>query len=419
MKPPTPVISARGARVSSERVMSFVAGEVGRDHHLAELLQRRLRLPAELGARLVRAADQQIDFGGTIETRTHAHERAAVRNVDAGFALAAARPFELKAGRREGHRHEVAHGFGAARREHVGVGFVGLQHAPHAFDVFGGVTPVALGVEIAEFEHALFAELDLRDGVRDLARHEFAAAQRRFVIEENAAGREDVIGLAVIHGRPVREQLGDAIRAARIEGRILALRHGLNLAEHFGRRRLVVARARIHHANRFEQIERADAGDFGGRDRLIERHAHEALRREIVDLARLRAFEQTHGRARIGEIVLDEFERRMIGDAEFVHAPEIDRTGAPVSADHLIALVEQQFGQIRAVLAGYAGDDRFASFVHVCTFEVANVETETAFQDCELDVLTPRTVALAPTGVERRDGPRVRRFSNRNQLALA
>ena len=84
-------------------------------------------------------------------------------------------------------RDEVAHGLGAVGRQHEGVGLVGLQHAPHAFDVFLGVAPVALGVEIAELEHVELAELDLGAPIGDLARDELAAAQRRLVVEQDAA----------------------------------------------------------------------------------------------------------------------------------------------------------------------------------------------------------------------------------------
>ncbi len=104
----------------------------------------------------------------------------------------------------------------------------------------------------------------------------------------------------------MREQLRHAIRTARIEGRVLALRHRLHEPEHFRRRRPVITHLRIEDADAFEQIQRADAGHLGGRHRLIERDAHEALRREVIQFVGLRAFEQTQRRAEIGQIVLDE-----------------------------------------------------------------------------------------------------------------
>ena len=45
--------------------------------------------------------------------------------------------------------------------------------------------------------------------------------------------------LAIVDGDPVGIQLGDAVRAARIERRRLVLQRGLHLTEHLARRRLV------------------------------------------------------------------------------------------------------------------------------------------------------------------------------------
>ncbi len=162
----------------------------------------------------------------------------------------------------------------------------------------------------------------------------------------------------------MREQLGDAIRAAGIEGRFFTLRHRLHLAEHFRGRSLVVTGVRAQNADAFEQIQRANTGHFRRGDGLVERHADKALCREVIQLVGLNAVEQTQGRTEVGQIVFDEAQIRIPGNAKFVHAPEVDGTGAPIRAGHLIALVEQQFRQIRAVLAGHAGDNRFALDAH-------------------------------------------------------
>src|SRR3546814_13685656 len=42
-----------------------------------------------------------------------------------------------------------------ARRKHIVVGRVLLQHPPHALDIFARMAPVALGVEISEIELVL------------------------------------------------------------------------------------------------------------------------------------------------------------------------------------------------------------------------------------------------------------------------
>ena len=68
-----------------------------------------------------------------------------------------------------------------------------LQHQPHRFDVFFGVTPVALRVEVAEVKLVLQPRLDARHGARDLARDKSFAAPRAFVIEKNSAAGKKVV----------------------------------------------------------------------------------------------------------------------------------------------------------------------------------------------------------------------------------
>ena len=93
-----------------------------------------------------------------------------------------------------------------------------LEHHVHRADVVAGVAPVAFGVEVAEQELVLLAELDARGRLRDLARHELRPAARRLVVEEDAAAGEDAVALAVVDGDVVPVHLRDAVRAARPEG---------------------------------------------------------------------------------------------------------------------------------------------------------------------------------------------------------
>ena len=67
----------------------------------------------------------------------------------------------------------------------------------------------------------------------DLAGDEFEAAAGRLVVVEDAAAGEEVVGLAVVAGEVESGDLGDAVRRAGIERRILGLGCLTNLAEHF------------------------------------------------------------------------------------------------------------------------------------------------------------------------------------------
>ena len=76
----------------------------------------------------------------------------------------------------EGHLHQFADAVDLAGGDHVVVGLVLLEHQPHRLDVVRRVSPVALGVEVAERELVLEAELDAGRRVRDLARDELEPA---------------------------------------------------------------------------------------------------------------------------------------------------------------------------------------------------------------------------------------------------
>ena len=123
----------------------------------------------------------------------------------------------------------------------VVVGIVLLEHEPHHVDVLLGVAPVAAGVEVAEVEGLLQAELDPRGRPGDLARDEGLAAAGRLVVEEDAVAGMEVVALAVVDGQPVGVDLRAPVGRTRPERRALGLRHLLHLAEHLRGRGLVVA----------------------------------------------------------------------------------------------------------------------------------------------------------------------------------
>src|SRR5437870_361350 len=84
---------------------------------------------------------------------------------------------------------------------------------------FAGMAPVALGFEIAEKDRFLKPGLDARHAARDLARHKSLAADRAFMVEQDAVGGEHAVGLAVVHRDPVAVEFCHRIGRARIERR--------------------------------------------------------------------------------------------------------------------------------------------------------------------------------------------------------
>ena len=102
-----------------------------------------------------------------------------------------------------------------------------------ASDIVAGESPIALGIEVADFQRCLQAELDARHGVADLAGDKLQTAARRLVVEKNARARKQSVALAVIDREPVAVQLGYSVRTARIKLRLLVLNRLADHAEHF------------------------------------------------------------------------------------------------------------------------------------------------------------------------------------------
>ena len=199
----------------------------------------------------------------------------------------------------------------------------------------------------------------------DLARDEGLAADRAFVVEQDAVGGEHAVGLAVVHRDPVAVELGDAVGRARIERRGLLLRDFLDQAVQFRGRRLIEPRLLLHaeNADRFQQPQHADRVGIGGIFRALEADADMALGGEIVDLGRPDLLHQPDQVGRIRHVAVMQQERHVAGVRiliEMIDAGGVERGRPPLDAVHGVAEAEQIFGEIGAVLPGNAGDQRNA-----------------------------------------------------------
>src|SRR5262245_64954311 len=102
------------------------------------------------------------------------------------------------------------------------------------------------------------------------------------MVEQNARAAIHAVALAVVHGNPVTINLGDAVRAARVEGRGLALRRLLHLAEHLRTGRLVETDAPgIDQPDGFEHPRHAHGRELAGQYRLLPAYRHETHRRQV------------------------------------------------------------------------------------------------------------------------------------------
>lgn len=202
----------------------------------------------------------------------------------------------------------------------------------------------------------------MRGGARHLARDKGFAAPRALVIEHDAVADEYPVGLAIIDRMPMRRDLADRVRAARVERRSFVLGCGC-VAEHLGRSRLIIphglAAIRDMIADSLEQAERAEHDDVRGVLRDLEGHFHVALRGEIIDFMRPDLLDDPTQRAPVREIAIVKRQLRP-GDVrvvvEMIDALGIEQDRPTQHAMHRVSFFKQQLGQIRSVLPRDAGD---------------------------------------------------------------
>ena len=215
-----------------------------------------------------------------------------------------------QAGGLERDAHELAHAVRSSGRDDVVVGLRLLQHQPHRAHVVAREAPVAMRVEVSEPQLFSEAELDARNAVGDLARHELLPSTGRLVVEPDSAARVQSVRLAIVHGDPMAVDLRDAVGAARIERRLFGLRRLDGVAEHLRTRRLIEANRGIDLADRFEHARHAQRGELAGEHRLPPRRRNERLRGEIVDLVGRNVGHDRGNRTLIEQVARDEFRRR-------------------------------------------------------------------------------------------------------------
>ena len=223
------------------------------------------------------------------------------------------------------------------------------------------MAPVAQRAHVAEVQAILQTQRNAGDGARDLAGHEGFAAQRAFVVEQDAVAGVHAIGLAVVHRDPVGVHLGHGIRAARVERRGFLLRDFLHQAIQLGGAGLVEAGLlfQAQDADGFQDAQGADAVGVGGVFRRLEGHGHVAHGGQVVDLVGLHLLDDAHQAGGIGQVAVVERELAVVDVrvlVQVVDAVGVEQAAAALDAVDLVALLQEQFCQIRAVLARHARD---------------------------------------------------------------
>ena len=181
------------------------------------------------------------------------------------------------------------------------------------------------------------------------------------MIKHDAVAGAETVALAIVHGCPIRKNLGYTVGAARPERRLLILRHLLRFTEHFAAGCLKKTGTQSRFADRFQDPDRADAGNVGSVFRNIEAHAHVALCAEMINLVRLQFVKKLHQIDRIAEVAVMKKHSDVVNvriGVEMIDARGVERAGATNDPVDFVAFLQQQIGQITSVLAGDAGDQR-------------------------------------------------------------
>jgi hypothetical protein len=172
------------------------------------------------------------------------------------------------------------------------------------------MSPVTLGIDVAEVQAALLAERDVRHSPGDLACDERASTPRALVVEQDAVARIHPVRLAVVDHDPVRIQLRHAVRAAGVERRRLRLGRLDDLAVELGGRGLVEADVLLEPAgpDGVQQTEGAEAVDVAGVFGHLEGDLDVRLGAEVVDLGGLDVGDDVDQVGRVGEIAIVKLE---------------------------------------------------------------------------------------------------------------
>ncbi len=201
----------------------------------------------------------------------------------------------------------------------------------------------------------------MRARAGDLARDEGLAAARRFVVEKDAVTGVETVGFAVVNRNPVRIELGHAIGTARIEGRGFLLRDFLHEAVEFGGGSLIETGLfpETEDTDRFEDAQRAQGVGIGSVFGFFEADGDVALGGEVINLVGLDFLNDADEVGGIRQVPVMQAETAVIDVRIFVDM--IDAVGVEArrpafDAVHLVTLVEQEFGEVGTILAGYTGD---------------------------------------------------------------
>ena len=141
-----------------------------------------------------------------------------------------------------------------------------------------------------------------------------------------------------------------------MEGGVLVLRHLLHLAVELGSGCLVDAAAllEVAGAHGLEHPQHSGGVHVGRELGRVEADLHMALRGQVVDFVGSHLVDDLHDRHGVAEVGIMQMEAGMTFEMRYPLA--VVHRAAADDAVYVIALFKKEFGKIRTVLTGHAGD---------------------------------------------------------------
>src|SRR5713101_794438 len=207
--------------------------------------------------------------------------------------------------------------------------------------------------------------LNLRGRAGDLARYEFIAAPRPFVIEQNSIHAEHIVGFAIVSRQFKAGDFADAIWTAWIKRGRLALGHFAHAAEHLGRSGEIKTALRAQLLKRSQHVMRAVDVDVQRREAVLKTFGHETLRSEVIALVKLVLTEDVKDT----RIAFNTRRMKLKTIKQMRDAPKsslrIFHSDAAHQTMNLVAETQKMFGQITSVLARDAGDESLPGHISI------------------------------------------------------
>jgi hypothetical protein len=176
------------------------------------------------------------------------------------------------------------------------------------------------------------------------------------VVEQDAVGGVHPVAFTVVDGDPVAEDLGHSVGRAGMERRPLRLRGLLDETVHLGAARLIDAGGKLQLAHGVQDAKDAEGGDARRVLGHVEGDLHVALRGQVVDLVGSDRLQGADEAVLVYEVAVMQLEAL----TDVVDAPGVEGAAPTDEAVDLVSLLEEQLGQVAAVLARDSRDECLA-----------------------------------------------------------